>query len=122
MIDKIFLLLILFQAKHFIADFPLQNAYMLGKMKKHGWVIPLAAHALVHACLTLLIVLATIPSLWWLAIVDFVVHFSIDRIKASPNLLNRWEVTSPCFWWVLGADQLLHHLTNYAFIYIIVTY
>ena len=120
MIENIFLLLVMFQLKHFIADFPLQNTYMLGKMKLDGWIKPLAAHALVHATFTLSIALSTVPSLWWLAIVDFIMHFTIDRIKASPNMLNRWGPDKPYFWWALGADQAAHHLTHYAFIYVLV--
>ena len=30
---ELLMLLVLFQLKHFICDYPLQNAYMLGKMK-----------------------------------------------------------------------------------------
>lgn len=118
---EIFQLLVIFQVKHFIADFPLQRKYMLGKMNRTGWVMPLAAHASVHAIFTLAIVLLYDSSLWWLSIIDFVLHFAIDRIKASPNLLNRWGPDKPYFWWSLGADQMAHHLTHYYFIYLIVS-
>jgi len=121
MIHTIFILLGVFQLKHFIADFPLQNNYMLKKMGKTGWIIPLASHALVHAAMTFVIVMTVKPSLWWLAIVDFVVHFSVDRVKASPYMLNRWGVDNKYFWWSLGGDQMAHHLTHYYFIYMIIS-
>ena len=88
--QEIFILLIIFQMKHFIADFPLQNTYMLGKMQRHGWIKPLSAHAAVHALMTAFILLIFAPQLWWIVILDFVIHFSVDRVKASPNMLNRW--------------------------------
>jgi len=117
--DNIFLLLVLFQIKHFLCDYPLQITYMLEKMKEKGWVIPLALHSLVHAIGTLLIVIAVNENLWFLAIADFAIHFTVDRIKASPRMLNRFSIDNKFFWWSLGADQMMHHLTHYAIIFII---
>lgn len=130
---EVFLLLALFQLKHFICDYPLQNEYMLGKMKSKDWIKPLASHTFVHAVGTLTIVYwffaLTISSFNYtyvlisiaLGFADFCLHFVIDRIKASPNLGGRWKPNEPKFWWALGADQMAHHLVNYIFIYILVT-
>ena len=120
-VSIIFTLLIIFQIKHFMSDFPLQNEYMLGKMKKKGWIFPLFSHVLVHGLFTLLILLIFSPTLWWLCLVDIVIHFIIDRIKASPNMLNRFPVENKFFWWSLGIDQMIHHLTHYFIIYMIIT-
>jgi hypothetical protein len=48
-----FLLLVFFQVKHFLADFPLQVEYMLKKTRA-GWefIVPLIVHCTVHAVLT----------------------------------------------------------------------
>lgn len=142
--NKIFSLLVIFQIKHFLADFPLQGKYMLGKFKSeiHQWFFPLVAHGLVHAIFTFFIV-------WYfkdplnavaLAMIDFNLHCFMDRIKASPRLLGRFQVISKdeylnivndkymvCksvnmlrsnkyFWWSLGIDQMFHHLTHYLII------
>ena len=101
----LFILLIAFQLKHFLADYPLQTTYMLGKFKPGlAFILPLTAHSAVHALFTYLIsysyfylnktnfmyfdisLVALIP-----AILDFVVHFIVDRIKASPKLLGRFK-------------------------------
>lgn len=156
----IFILLIVFQLKHWLADYPLQRPWMLGKFKPGlGFVLPLTAHAAVHAAFTW-----SIASLFlldrhrpeWLpmvlASIDFVVHFTVDRVKASPNLLGRWKPLTPdqytamasvlngkpagapfpvevakdrmrgntLFWWALGADQGMHHLTHYFLIWMLV--
>jgi hypothetical protein len=104
-----------FAVKHFAADFVLQTNWIaLGKDCRSGWLGPLAAHAAIHAALALVIVLAVAPRLWWLAVVDFVVHFGIDRGK---SILGHWaelEARNPKYWWLLGLDQLLHQLTNIA--------
>lgn len=119
-------MLIAFQLKHFIADFPLQNAYMLGKFKKKGWVLPLASHCGVHALLTgfILILTGLIPI--WLVLsmmaFDFTIHFIMDRIKASPSMLGRYDIKDKRFWWSLGLDQMVHHITHYIILFITMTY
>jgi len=127
MVEKIFTLLVVFQIKHFLCDYPLQTRYMLGKFKAKGWILPLTCHAAVHGLAT-----ALIAGYWMipkdpfaivgviaLAMADFGIHFTQDRIKASPNLLGRWKQDSPFFWWALGQDQMVHHLTHYWIIYMI---
>ena len=96
--------------KHFIADFPLQTPWMLGKGKREGWAGPLLAHSAVHGAFTLAILLVAAPALWWTALVEVVAHFAIDRLKAHPDLGGRWAPAQPQFWWALGADQLAHNL------------
>lgn len=123
-LQAVFFLFVVFQIKHFIADFPLQFPYMLRKMS-HGWefVLPLSMHCGVHALLTLAICLLTVPSLWYLAILDFVVHFIMDRIKSGPRYLGRFnDVHRSAFWIALGFDQMVHHLTHLYIIWMIVTH
>lgn len=165
-ISLIFLLLVIFQFKHFIADYPLQGKYMLGKFKYKGWVAPLAAHCAVHFMFTFFISLGVFvfsdlqtPKYFWASVlfglIDFTIHFIMDRIKASPNLLGRFKALSAkemmrilnrenidgdpdglrptdsgvkhalrsnvLFWWSLGIDQMVHHLTDILIIYLVVT-
>jgi hypothetical protein len=149
-VARLFVFLVLFQIKHFLADYPFQTEYMLGKFKDAGWMEPLAFHAGVHAAMTMY--LATVfgsHHIFFLGTIDFGIHFIMDRIKASPKLLGRFKAlaasefpqvkaeanksglvwTSPhwakadaaeerldgnrYFWWALGLDQMVHHLTHY---------
>jgi hypothetical protein len=91
----LFTLLVVYQLKHFIADFPLQGEYMLRKFSSvpSVWVVPLAAHAGVHAIFTLFIAGYFVGGFFpfALAAFDFVMHFTMDRVKASPNLMGRWK-------------------------------
>ncbi len=106
---------ILFAAKHLVADFLVQTTWMArGKERPVGWFVPLLAHVLCHAAMTLIIVLALVPRLWWLALVDFGIHFVVDRTKTAVAQRGAWTVDQPAFWWLLGSDQFLHQVTNVA--------
>ena len=122
----VFVLLLWFQFKHFLADYPLQMSdYMMGKFNRKGWVLPLLSHVSVHGFMTLMICSVFVP-VWLsfvLALTDMTIHFIIDRIKASPNLLGRYkDRNTPAYWNTLGLDQMVHHLTHYGIILTIILY
>jgi hypothetical protein len=52
--------------------------------------------------------------LWWLALVDFVIHWTIDRGKTLTALRGGWSIKESGFWWLMGFDQFLHQATNIA--------
>lgn len=95
--NTVFALLVIFQVKHFLADFPLQTSYMLGKFKRQGWFWPLISHCAVHAFFTIAIsaYFVTWPEAVMLGTVDLLFHCSMDRVKASPDLMGRWKALSP---------------------------
>ena len=108
-------LLLVFAFKHFVADFLFQTNWIAhGKERVEGWFWPLAVHVLGHAVLTLAIALAVAPRLWWLALVDLVVHAAIDRGKSVTGHWGRWDAGQGAFWWLMGFDQFLHQATNIA--------
>jgi hypothetical protein len=112
--DLLLSLLVFFQVKHLVADFLLQNVWMLQK-DRPGWNFfwPLALHSSVHGVLTLACVLYVDPVFWWLALVDVGIHFLMDRIKAGPLYLGRFkDMRSKSFWMSFGLDQMVHHLTH----------
>lgn len=122
-LELVFTLLVIYQLKHYVADFPLQREYMLRKTKANwDFLFPLSLHCLVHGLGTFIICLVYAPSLVWLAALDFIVHFIIDRIKSGPRYLGKFnDLSKASFWNILGLDQMAHHLTHIYFIYLIVT-
>ena len=122
MIEQIFILLIAYQVKHFICDYPLQTEYMLGKFKDVDWVAPLSLHCFVHAVGTMLVlsIFSDVEYLVVFALLDYWLHFIMDRVKASPKMLGRFKPDNKYFWWALGFDQKWHHLTHYLIIYLAV--
>lgn len=105
--------ILLFTVKHYVADFLIQTAWIAsGKEARQGWALPLLVHAAGHAGLTLGIVLAVQPRLWWLAAIDLVVHVGIDRSKSLFGRWGDWTPQDARYWWLLGFDQLLHQVTN----------
>lgn len=119
--ETIIILLLAYQVKHFLCDYPLQTEYMLGKFKREGWILPLSTHAGIHALGTAIIAFLFLPLqlLVFVVLLDFIAHFIIDRIKAHPDVGGQFKPDQPYFWWTLGADQMAHHLTHYFIIYLI---
>lgn len=91
-LNLLFLVLVWLKVKHFLADYPLQTPYQLGKFKP-GWdfVPPLLLHCSIHGAFTLLLCLWFSPALWWLALADMASHFLMDRVKAGPKYLGRFK-------------------------------
>lgn len=116
---NVYELLILFQIKHYIADYPLQSEYMLKKAQKRNWALPLTLHSIVHGMLTLVIIMYVNPSMWYLSIVDAALHFIMDRVKGDPSIMNRYKVSEKPYWLCLGLDQMFHHVTGIAITYIL---
>lgn len=136
--QTIFILLSAFQAKHFLADYPFQRKFMLGKFRDDwGFVVPLLAHVAVHAFGTFLITCwFGIVQALLLSLFDAVMHFLMDRVKASRKLLGRFKPltaekaltatpeqwrSNDRFWWAVGFDQLFHHMTHYMIIFYLAT-
>ncbi len=74
--------MLLLTVKHVIADFVLQNAWMAyGKDQKHGWALPLLVHCLVHLAVAMALILVIAPRFWFVAVIDFAIHITVDRAK-----------------------------------------
>lgn len=107
-----------FRAKHFVCDFLLQTDWMAltkGESGKEGYKA-LFTHVAIHAIGTWVIMMVFAPSLWWLAVVDFIVHAAIDRIKGRITLSRALTPKDTSFWWAFGIDQELHNLTHLAYV------
>jgi hypothetical protein len=121
----ILILLILFQFKHFIADYPLQNLKMVqekGVYGKRGGIY----HSLIHSLLTFAVLgvfnYAVFPIDYTLAFaiaaLEFFVHYHIDWSKMQMS--KRFSTEDKGFWNWIGFDQLLHHLTYIGFAWMII--
>lgn len=117
-------LYIAFRLKHLTCDFLLQSDWMAlnkGELGQNAYKA-LFSHALIHAIGTLIITLIFAPSLWWLCLIDLVVHSVIDRLKGTVVRKRQWQVSDTKFWWSLGIDQELHNFTHLAYIVVIFVY
>ncbi len=86
----------------------------MGKHAKTGWARPLLVHCAIHAALATGILLVFAPKLWFLGLADFVVHLIIDRAKGFCVATFNVTMEHQWFWWLIGIDQALHHLTGFA--------
>jgi hypothetical protein len=109
-------ILVALEIKHFICDYPLQSRYQLvnkGTYLHPGGIL----HSAIHALFTMPVLLIAPPKLaLGVAIIlgEFLVHYHIDWLKERVLRKSGWVATQREFWWAIGADQLLHHLTYLA--------
>jgi E3 ubiquitin-protein ligase DOA10 len=106
--------MLLLTFKHIIADFVLQNGWMAyGKDQKKGWALPLLVHCLIHLAVAMIEILVVAPRFWFVALIDFAIHITIDRLKGICSFSFRMTPEHPWFWALIGVDQALHHLTGF---------
>lgn len=123
---------LLLALKHFVIDGPLQTAYMYlnkGKLNHPGGYV----HAGLHGLFTGFIMSAV--GLWWLGIVDAVIHFFVDWAKVNLTQKYKWSgmfrpaacqddqtphlaIYSDFYFYALIADQCLHFATYVGLIYL----
>ena len=128
-LDALFLAFV-YQIKHFLSDYILQTGrFFLGKFSANTkeWIPALSVHCFVHGISTYYIASTWLISkshkdvffVLSLSLFDASIHFMMDRLKASPHMWGRYGATKntkPWFWWALGFDQMIHHLTHYIII------
>ncbi|EAQ24429.1 MULTISPECIES: DUF3307 domain-containing protein [unclassified Roseovarius] len=110
------LFLILFQIKHYLADFQLQTGWMAANKGRYGHPSGVL-HAGLHGAFSLPILLWF--GLTWkfslgLAIAETVLHYHIDWAKSRAVRQNGVDDADPRFWHYLGLDQAAHQLTYVA--------
>ncbi len=111
---EILLLLLLFQIKHWYADFKIQT-YMQ-TVKKGVWLHPIGlSHSLDHVwCSMVALVVFSffhfIPalSIILVSVLEGIVHYIIDFVKVKYGCKDN---TKPLFWNQFGLDQLAHQIT-----------
>ncbi len=119
MFGAFFVLLVGFQVKHFIADYLLQEGWMIaGKASLNspgGY-----AHAGIHVAgslIVLLLVHTPLLALALLLVAEFVIHYGLDYSKVGYSRGIDQSRSPKQFWGLHGLDQLLHQLTYAGMIY-----
>jgi hypothetical protein len=113
-------LLIGLELKHFVADYLMQPVWMLsgkGNIFHPGGY----AHAAIHAALSLVVLLfAGTPFALAIALFagEFVIHYGLDYSKIHYSEGVHMHSRPARFWALHGVDQLAHHLTYVAMIYL----
>ncbi|MCB1487779.1 MAG: DUF3307 domain-containing protein [Bauldia sp.] len=104
------------EVKHFVCDYPLQTSYQLNNKGKYGHPGGIL-HSGIQAAGTLFAFIAVTPTLFLgaaIVVVEFLIHYHTDWAKANFIRQAGYEVSDAKFWWAIGADQLVHHLTYIA--------
>lgn len=109
--------------KHFVFDFILQGPYQYlnkGTYGHPGGILHSGLQA-VGSFIVLVPFVGFTVALAVVCAIEFLVHYHVDWAKM--NLNKRWGLkpdNSEYFWWLLGADQLLHYLTYFGMIFFLI--
>lgn len=123
-IGAVLLMLCLLQIKHMFADYYLQTPKMLSGRGEY-FHLGRAQHAAVHVAGSVIVLAAFgAPVLFILTVglLEWVIHFNIDFLKASYSDKKQLEPTQAAFWRATGLDQCLHNLTYVAMVWAWVTF
>jgi len=114
-------LFLMFTVKHFVFDFLLQTRYQWSNKGTYGHPGGIL-HAGLHGVGTAICLLAfSWEDILFLAVLDALFHYHIDWAKMRINSRMGWTAdSSEYFWWLLGADQMLHMMTYIIIIGLIV--
>jgi len=120
---EILLLLLLFQIKHWYADFVIQT-YMQ-TVKKGVWLNPIGiSHSCDHVWATLVALLLfsffhelSVPMILLVAFLEGIIHYIIDFVKVKYGCKDN---TKPLFWNQFGMDQLAHQITYLIMVYVLI--
>jgi hypothetical protein len=115
-IIAVLLVFVVLQTKHFICDYPLQTLWMLKNKGTYGHPGGIV-HSGIHALATITSFLVLTPTLLvgaGIVIGEFLLHYHIDWSKEQIIRRRGVVATDREFWWAIGFDQLLHHLTYIA--------
>lgn len=105
--------------KHFVCDYCLQTPKMIADkaiyMARGGW-----SHAWDHALGTglVLMLFGIGPVALSLAVVDMLIHYHIDHIKAYETKNHGLTAQDKPYWIAMGLDQLAHQLTYVLIVYL----
>ena len=108
-----------FRAKQLVCDFFLQTGWMASTKAEPfnmGGAKALTVHAGIHAAFTFVLVMLFAPQLWWLGIVDFVIHAGVDKLKGVVTKKFGWTYKDSAYWWAFGTDQEMHNLTHLGYL------
>lgn len=113
---QVVLLILALQFKHLLADFFLQNDFMLAG--RNTYLHPgRALHAAIHGFGTVIVMVlfgTGLTLLAAIAVVEIVVHFHIDWGKARLTENRGLTAKDRAFWFLTGIDQALHQATYLA--------
>jgi len=122
--EKLFVLLVVLNFCHLLADYShLSRPWMLAAKKLGKPLLPILAHASVHAYLMAIAINLISPvaygNLLYLFLFQLLTHFVIDVTKGKmndlfPALMNPMNVWH---WILFGFDQFLHQVVIISMVY-----
>jgi uncharacterized protein DUF3307 len=115
---SLLLALLAFQVKHLVCDFIIQTRYQVdnkGFYGRPGGLVHAAWH-IVFSIPVLLILTHAAGLIASLLVLEFLVHYHTDWLKARTQRLRGWSQNDAIYWVAFGTDQFVHQVTYIAMI------
>ena len=112
-------MLLIFQVKHFVADYLLQPGWLIsgkGDVRRLGGYVHAGVHAL-GSLPAFFIAGLGVMEIAAFAAAEFVIHYGIDHSKAWLSRGSKSGPNTRAYWAMHGGDQLMHQLTYAGLIY-----
>lgn len=117
---EVLILAMMLQVKHVITDFFLQKKYQYSHKHIYGHPGGILHASIITAgtlatlsVFSLLVIHVNVGLMLIIAAAEFVAHYNIDWTKMNICRYMNWKPdNSENFWYLLGFDQFLHHMTN----------
>ena len=109
----ILLAMVLFEVKHFLADFVLQSYNIVrnkGTYLHPAGILHAGLHAVGSVPAVLILTLSPMP-IAVLLVGEFLIHYHTDWTKSNVDSSLRLNDTNSLYWTIFGTDQLIHQLT-----------
>ena len=136
-VSQIFVLLLAFQIKQLLCDYPIQPEFLLKRFQSssvNGLLLYSFFHGFFTLAICLILTTASFPLAAGLALLDVGIDFVLGLTRSKSDLLARFrpldlqEFTVASrkakrqhrlYWIFFGIDQALHHMTHFSIVYIL---
>jgi hypothetical protein len=116
-------ILLLLLIKHAVIDLGLQGYISGTKLEYFGR--KLFIHGTQHGIGTLLVLTAFVQSFelaFVLGVLDWILHWHIDYCKTQYLTRRAISIDSRHFWWIQAVDQILHYLTYFLIVLLVINF
>jgi hypothetical protein len=136
-VSQIFVLLLAFEVKQLLCDYPILPDFLLKRFHSNGikaFILYSAFHGFITFTICLLLTNAEYPLALLMSLLDFAAGFALAMFRSHSSMIARFKPLDldefmsasrkakrqhRMYWTFFGLDQAIHHMTHFSIIYIL---